>query len=65
VNVNCIAPGPTFTGRFLATRTVASQSGLTPLQQVAQPEDMATIVLFLAGPLSDILSGETIVCRNG
>jgi 3-oxoacyl-[acyl-carrier protein] reductase len=65
VNVNCIAPGPTYTGRFLATRTVASQSGLTRLQQVAQPEDMATIVLFLAGPLSDILSGETIVCRNG
>jgi 3-oxoacyl-[acyl-carrier protein] reductase len=65
VNVNCIAPGPTFTGRFLATRTVPDQSGRSRLQQVAQPQDMASIVLFLAGPASDILSGETIVCWNG
>jgi 3-oxoacyl-[acyl-carrier protein] reductase len=62
VNVNCIAPAPTYTGRFLATRTVESQQGLSRLQQVAQPEDMAHIVLFLAGPQSDALTGETIVC---
>ena len=62
VNVNCIAPSPTYTGRFLATRTVANQQGLSRLQQVAQPEDMARIVLFLAGPQSDALTGETIVC---
>jgi len=62
VNVNCVAPGPTYTGRFLATRSVASQEGLTRLQRVAQPEDVAQIVLFLAGPASDILTGETIVC---
>jgi len=29
---------------------------------VAQPEDMARIVLFLAGPQADFLTGETIVC---
>jgi 3-oxoacyl-[acyl-carrier protein] reductase len=62
VNVNCIAPAPTYTGRFLATRNVSSQEGLSHLQQVAQPEDMARIVLFLAGPQSDFLTGETIVC---
>jgi 3-oxoacyl-[acyl-carrier protein] reductase len=65
VNVNCISPCATYTGRFLATRTVASQEGLSRLQQVAQPEDMAQIVLFLAGPLSGILTGETIVCWGG
>ncbi len=62
VNVNAIAPGPTYTGRFLATRTVSGQEGLSRLQRVAAPEEMASIVLFLAGPLSDALSGETIVC---
>jgi 3-oxoacyl-[acyl-carrier protein] reductase len=65
VNVNCISPSPTYTGRFLATRAVSSQEGLPRLQRVAQPEDMARIVLFLAGPLSDVLTGETIVCWYG
>ncbi len=65
VNVNCIAPAPTYTGRFLATRTVANQERLSRLQQVAQPEDMAQVVLFLAGPQSDYLTGETIVCWIG
>jgi 3-oxoacyl-[acyl-carrier protein] reductase len=62
VNVNCIAPAPTFTGRFSATRKVPDQSGLPRLQQIAQPADMAKIVLFLAGPGADYLTGETIVC---
>jgi 3-oxoacyl-[acyl-carrier protein] reductase len=62
VNVNCISPSPTYTGRFLATRGVPSQEGLSRLQRVARPEDMAGIVLFLAGPLSDVLTGDTIVC---
>lgn len=62
VNVNCIAPPPTYTGRFLATRTVPSQEGLGRLQRVAHPQDLGRIVLFLCGPLSEILTGETIVC---
>ncbi|QHT60896.1 SDR family oxidoreductase [Paenibacillus lycopersici] len=62
VNVNCISPAPTYTGRFLATRTVASEEGRSRLQRIAQPEDMSNIVLFLCGAASDALSGETIVC---
>ncbi len=62
VNVNCIAPAPTYTGRFLATRTVASEEGLSRLQRIAQPEDMAAIVLFLCSSSADYLTGETIVC---
>ncbi len=65
VNVNCIAPAPTSTGRFLATRVVPDQQGLSRLQQVARPEDMAQIVLFLAGPQADFLTGETLVCWGG
>ncbi|MDB5085494.1 MAG: 3-oxoacyl-ACP reductase [Bacilli bacterium] len=62
INVNCISPTGTYTGRFLATRTVASEEGKSRLQRFAQPQDMANIVLFLAGPESDRLTGETIVC---
>lgn len=62
VNVNCIAPAPTYTGRFLATRAVPNEEGLSRLQKIAQPEDMARIVLFLAGSQADFLTGETIVC---
>ncbi|MFC5650367.1 SDR family NAD(P)-dependent oxidoreductase [Paenibacillus solisilvae] len=62
VNVNCISPAPTYTGRFLATRTVRSEEGRSRLQRIAQPEDMSGIVLFLCGSASDALTGETIVC---
>lgn len=62
VNVNCISPAATYTGRFLATRTVASEEGLSRLQRTAQPEDMAHIVLFLASSQADYLTGETITC---
>ncbi|MDF2961459.1 MAG: 3-ketoacyl-ACP reductase [Paenibacillus sp.] len=62
VNVNCISPAPTYTARFSATRTVNSEEGLSRLQRIAHPEDMSNIVMFLCGPQSDYLSGETIVC---
>ena len=64
VNVNCIAPAPTYTGRFLATRTVAPEDGLSRLQRIAQPEDIAAILLFLCSSSADYLTGETIVCWN-
>jgi 3-oxoacyl-[acyl-carrier protein] reductase len=62
VNVNCIAPGPTYTGRFLATRSVAPSRTGSRLQSIAQPEDLAQLVLFLASPQSDLLTGETMTC---
>ncbi|MEQ7126046.1 SDR family oxidoreductase [Actinopolymorpha sp. B11F2] len=61
VNVNCIAPTATYTGRFRATREVPDQSDRSRLQRVAEPADMASIVLFLVGPASARLTGETIV----
>ncbi|TDF95774.1 SDR family NAD(P)-dependent oxidoreductase [Paenibacillus piri] len=62
VNVNCISPAPTYTARFLATRTVQAEDDKSRLQRIAEPEDMSKIVMFLCGPLSDYLTGETIVC---
>ncbi|HEY8458184.1 MAG TPA: SDR family oxidoreductase [Actinopolymorphaceae bacterium] len=63
VNVNCLAPCATYTGRFLATREVADQSDRSELERIARPDEMAALVLFLAGPGSARLTGETIVCR--
>jgi 3-oxoacyl-[acyl-carrier protein] reductase len=62
VNVNCIAPTATYTGRFRATRDVLEKTDQSRLQRIAEPDDMASIVLFLVGPSSDRLTGETIVC---
>jgi 3-oxoacyl-[acyl-carrier protein] reductase len=62
VNVNCISPAPTYTARFLATRSVQEEDHRSRLQKVAQPKDMSDIVMFLCGPQSDGLSGETIIC---
>lgn len=62
VNVNCIAPASTYTGRFMATRDVPDQSERSRLQSIAQPDEMASIVLFLVSPASDHLTGDTIVC---
>lgn len=62
VNVNCISPAPTYTARFLATRTVQGEDNRSRLQKIAQPEHMSNIVMFLCGPESDALTGETIVC---
>jgi 3-oxoacyl-[acyl-carrier protein] reductase len=64
VNVNAIAPGATYTARFAATRTVPSQEGKSRLERVAQPEDLAKVVEFLAGPASDHISGQ-VICVSG
>jgi 3-oxoacyl-[acyl-carrier protein] reductase len=65
INVNCIAPGPTWTARFAATRSVASEEGKSRLQRIGQPEDLAKVVEFLAGPLSDHVSGQVIAVNGG
>ena len=63
INVNCVAPLGTKTARFFATRSAPNEDGLTRLQRLAEPDDMADMVLFLVGPHSERLSGETIVFR--
>lgn len=62
VNVNCIAPGKVLTARIAATRTIADETNLSRLQRFVKPEELAKMILFLAGGDSDFLTGETIVC---
>ncbi len=65
VTVNAVAPGATWTARFAATRTVAEETDKSRLQRIAQPEDLAKVIEFLAGPLSDYVSGQTILVNGG
>jgi NAD(P)-dependent dehydrogenase (short-subunit alcohol dehydrogenase family) len=61
INVNCIAPGVIWTARFAATRqTPVSEEGRSRLQRISQPEDLARVVEFRAGPLSEKLSGQVL-----
>lgn len=61
VNVNCLAPGYAVSARIAATREIDDAADKPRLERFAQPEDMAKAILFLAGPDSDRLTGETIV----
>ena len=62
IQVNAVAPG------FVATEMVdkldASQmsglAGLHPIKLIAQPEEIAELVLFFASPASDYMTGQVL-----
>lgn len=65
VRVNAVAPGPTRTSRFAATRDVPSEEGLSDLERVAEPAEIGDVVAFLAGSGSRHISGDTILASGG
>lgn len=66
INVNCISPGATRTARFLATRYVPPvDPNSSFLERDGEPEELAKVVEFLAGPLSDYISGQTLRVDGG
>jgi 3-oxoacyl-[acyl-carrier protein] reductase len=53
ITVNAVAPGPVATDLFYKGKSdavVADFKKMTPLERLAQPEDIANAVSFLAGP---------------
>jgi 3-oxoacyl-[acyl-carrier protein] reductase len=53
VTVNAVAPGPVGTDLFLQGKSQADIDGLAklaPLERLGQPDDIANIISFLAGP---------------
>lgn len=68
ITVNAVAPGPTGTDLFLDGKTpeqIAQLSKLAPLERLGEPEDIAKIVSFLAGPDGGWVNGQTIRANGG
>ena len=67
INVNAIAPG-TIDTDIIASYTKKQREERTktiPLKRLGKPEDVANACLFLASPLSDYITGETIHVNGG
>ncbi|MCH7726931.1 MAG: SDR family NAD(P)-dependent oxidoreductase [Planctomycetes bacterium] len=67
VNVNCIAPGDTRTGRFLGTREVdqARMVADGTLDRIALVDEVARAVDFFVGPLGAFVSGQVLRLDGG
>ena len=69
IQVNCVAPGYLDTDLPRAAladeRTRARFLAKIPARRIAQPEEIATLVVYLAGPGSDFVTGQTIYIDGG
>ena len=68
ITVNTVAPGPTATALFLDGKTdeqVRQLSSLSPLERLAEPQDIANAVSFLAGPQGGWINGQTLRANGG
>lgn len=68
ITVNAVAPGPVATELFLSGKTdeqVANFAKMPPLERLGQPDDIAGVVSFLAGPDSGWVDGQTIRANGG
>lgn len=67
VNVNCVAPGPTNTpmheGMWKAAEDYYLKS--VPIGRLAEPEDIADVVLFLCSEAARYIVGQTIHVNGG
>ncbi|EXG82341.1 SDR family NAD(P)-dependent oxidoreductase [Cryptosporangium arvum] len=63
VRVNAVAPGPVYTG--VPVEYLDRYIPLIPLRRVAQPEDVAEVIAFLAGPGGSYVNGATIPVDGG
>jgi len=66
ITVNCIAPGATETERTLLDPQYAAVWGsVIPTGRVSKTEDIAKAALFLLGPHSSQVTGQTLVIDGG
>lgn len=66
--VNCVAPGATLTERIRQQMGSVQYEQLVrriPLRRLAEPEDVARVVLFLASSLASYVTGATIEVNGG
>jgi 3-oxoacyl-[acyl-carrier protein] reductase len=68
ITVNAVAPGPVATELFLtgkAEAQIEELRKLPPLERLGQPEDIANIVSFLAGPDGGWVNGQVLRANGG
>lgn len=69
IRVNSVAPGFTYTGmtaRSFDDHEIRRDSeDIIPVGRIAEPEDIAKVVLFLLSDMSDYITGETIYADGG
>ena len=66
--VNAVAPGPTRTELFLQGKSpelLAQLAKAPPLERLAEPQDIACVVAFLAGPDGGWVNGQTLRANGG
>jgi 3-oxoacyl-[acyl-carrier protein] reductase len=67
ITVNAVAPGVVVTSLSKNVRTLTKDAikGMVPLGRYAEPEDIAGVVLFLASPAADYITGQVITVDGG
>jgi 3-oxoacyl-[acyl-carrier protein] reductase len=68
ITVNAVAPGPVATELFLADKSdakIAELSKVPPLERLGQPEDIANLVSFLAGPEGGWMNAQVLRPNGG
>ncbi|WP_130621033.1 SDR family oxidoreductase [Dyella amyloliquefaciens] len=68
ITVNAVAPGPTATDLFLKDKTpelIDHLAKMAPLERLGQPEDIANVVSFLAGPDGGWVNGQVLRANGG
>ena len=68
VTVNAVAPGPTATELFLKGKSpelIDRIAGLSPLERLGTPEEIANVVSMIASHDGDWINGQTIFVNGG
>ncbi|AXK66285.1 SDR family oxidoreductase [Burkholderia sp. IDO3] len=68
ISVNAVAPGPVATELFLQGKhpeLVERMAKMNPLERLGQPEDIARVVAFLAGPDGAWVNGQILRANGG
>jgi len=68
ITVNAVAPGPVGTELFLTGKSeeqIAKMAKLSPLERLGEPDDIARVVSFLAGPEGGWINSQVLRVNGG
>jgi NAD(P)-dependent dehydrogenase (short-subunit alcohol dehydrogenase family) len=69
IQVNSVAPGFTFTGMtekaYAGPEVRQKRAAMVPLRRIANPDDIANVVLYLLSDASNYITGQTIFVDGG